>query len=254
MTTLTRKQREIQQREELILDVSRRMLVEEGYGALTMDRIAEMTEYSKGVVYQHFKSKEDLVAAMAIQSMRRRVEWFSRAVQFEGRAREKIQAIGVAEELFVRLHPHHFHSEQIIKMGSLRDRASIERTQGLGIKENECFLHALSVVNLAIQTGDLRLPPSSSPAAMVLALWALNVGCYSLMHVNEELLKQHGIEHPFSSVRRNCHALMDGFGWRPLSSEWNYDATYSKILEQVFPEESVQAGLSNHQTTTGQIQ
>ena len=62
--TVTRKQREIAQREDLILETARKMLLERGYLGLTMDRIAEEIEYSKGTVYQHFSSKEDLISTL----------------------------------------------------------------------------------------------------------------------------------------------------------------------------------------------
>ena len=39
-SSLTRKQREIQARDRLILDVARRIVLEDGYHGLTMDRIA----------------------------------------------------------------------------------------------------------------------------------------------------------------------------------------------------------------------
>ena len=69
MGTLTRKQREIREREQLLLRVARKMLIEQGYSGLSMDQLAEATEYSKGTVYQHFSTKEDLVTALAIESM-----------------------------------------------------------------------------------------------------------------------------------------------------------------------------------------
>ncbi len=64
---MTRKQREIRQREAYLLDVARKMLMEHGFSGLSMDRLAEATEYSKGTVYQHFSTKEDLVAALAVR-------------------------------------------------------------------------------------------------------------------------------------------------------------------------------------------
>ena len=67
METLSRKQREIQEREALILEVAREMLLERGYLGVTMDRIAQAIEYSKGTVYQHFSSKEDVLVALAGQ-------------------------------------------------------------------------------------------------------------------------------------------------------------------------------------------
>ena len=65
MDTLTRKQREIREREQLILDVARDMLLTRAYLGVTMDRIAQEIEYSNGTVYQHFSNKEDVLVASA---------------------------------------------------------------------------------------------------------------------------------------------------------------------------------------------
>jgi AcrR family transcriptional regulator len=50
MTPAARKQRDIQQRQALILDVAQGMLLEGGYLGLNMDRIAEATGYAKGTI------------------------------------------------------------------------------------------------------------------------------------------------------------------------------------------------------------
>jgi AcrR family transcriptional regulator len=244
MSTLSRKQREIQQREQTILDLSRKMLLEQGYAGLTMDELAVASEYSKGVIYQHFKSKEDLVTALAVQSLEQRCSMFDQALTFVGRSRERMMAIGVAEELFVRLHPHHFHSEQIIKMASLRERASTERHNELVNNERQCFKKVLGIVQEGISKKDLVLPKGCEPAEVVLALWAINVGTYTLLHINREIFVENGITGPFLTVRRNCHAVLDGYDWKPLVAEWDYEATYRRILKDCFPEECLQAGLS----------
>mgnify|MGYP001820983313 CR=1 FL=1 len=57
MPALTRKQREILEREELILSAAQKLLHEQGYNHLTMDRVAETVEYSNGTIYNHFASK-----------------------------------------------------------------------------------------------------------------------------------------------------------------------------------------------------
>jgi AcrR family transcriptional regulator len=243
MGTLTRKQREIQQREEMLLDVARKMLVEQGYAGLSMDRIAESTEYSKGVIYQHFSSKEDLVTALAVQSLQWRVEYFGRAASFQGRPREKMLAIGVAEELFVRIHPHHFHSERIIKMASLNERASTARLEDLKVEQNHCFGRVRGIVLSAIECGDLVVPPKLTASDIVMALWSLNMGAYSLMYTDREMLIENGVTAPLNGVRVHCHALLDGYGWKPLAAVWDYEQSYRRILSEVFPEECLQAGL-----------
>ena len=37
--------------------------------------------------------------------------------------------------------------------------------------------------------------------------------------------------------QRNYRVLLDGYGWRPLSGEWDYDATDKRIAEEVFSAE-----------------
>jgi AcrR family transcriptional regulator len=236
MSTLSRKQREIRQREEAILDVARKMLVEAGFAGLNMDRIAEATEYSKGVVYSHFKSKEDLVLALAVQTVRQRVERFQRAAAFQGRARERMLAIGVAEELFVRLHPYHFHSEQIIKMASLHERASAERLAELKREEGNCFGLVGSIVQAAMESGDLQFRPPNQLSDLVYALWGLHFGCYTIQQIEQDFLTSFGITEPYAAVRRNCHLLLDGYGWQPLSTAWDYDQSLRRIHTEIFPD------------------
>ncbi|MCA9258394.1 MAG: helix-turn-helix transcriptional regulator, partial [Planctomycetales bacterium] len=79
MKTLTRKQRELQEREARILEVSREVVVREGYHGLSMDRVAEALEYSKGTIYNHFSCKEDIILALAVQTTEKRTELFERA-------------------------------------------------------------------------------------------------------------------------------------------------------------------------------
>ena len=124
MGTLTRKQREVRQREKALLGIARKMLIEQGYAGLNMDRLAEATEYSKGTIYQHFSSKEDLITALAVESSEQRLALMAKARTFRGRPRERVLALGLADELFVRLHPHYFGSELIIHMADLESRAS----------------------------------------------------------------------------------------------------------------------------------
>ena len=124
MSTLTRKQREIAAREGLILDTAFELLIERGYLGLTMERIAAGVEYSKGTIYQHFPNKEEVVAALSIRSAEQRIEMFQRAATFQGNPRERMTGIGVADDLFVRLYPHHFQLEKILAMHSLREKTT----------------------------------------------------------------------------------------------------------------------------------
>src|SRR5580704_16382536 len=122
--TLTRKQREIQGREGRILEVARSMIVHDGYHGLSMDRIAEALEYSKGTIYQHFSCKEEVLMAVVNEALERRLGLFRRAALFRGRSRERLVAIGVAAELFFQLYPDHFQVEHVIRLSSVQEKTS----------------------------------------------------------------------------------------------------------------------------------
>ena len=124
MNTQSRKQREIQEREERILEVSRPLLIEQGYHGLSMDRVAESLQYSKGTIYNHFGCKEEIIIALAVQTTEKRRGLFERAAAFRGGSRGRIHAIGMAAELFVRLYPDHFKLEHIVRSASVWEKTS----------------------------------------------------------------------------------------------------------------------------------
>jgi AcrR family transcriptional regulator len=243
MGTLTRKQREVHERELMLLDVARKMLVDNGYAGLNMDRLAEATEYSKGTIYQHFSTKEDLVTALALQTMERRTLLFARAATFVGRPRERFLAIGVADELFGRLHPHYYRSEMIIKMADLEERASAERLETLRRLECRCLADVTAIVEDAVAQGDLTLAPGAKPAEIVYGVFTLAIGTQTTLQIFRDVLDDLSIDDPLASSRNNMQALLDGLGWRPLRAEWDYDSTLTRISREVFPNEWQRAGL-----------
>jgi AcrR family transcriptional regulator len=236
MGTTTRKQREIREREQMFLEVARRMLLEHGYAGLSMDRLAEATEYSKGTVYQHFAAKEDLVAALAVQSIELRLELFGRARRFVGRPREQLVALGVADQLFARLRPQYFRSELIVRTANLQDRALPERGEALLAYEKRIAEWLLEIVQRGVAEGDLVLVPPSSAASVAFAIFSMVIGAHTAV-LNPELLRHLEMDPSLVVVQQNMDFLLDGLGWTPLSSEWDYQATVRRVQQEVFPEE-----------------
>ena len=232
---MTRKQREVREREQLLLQIARKMLIEHGYAGLSMDQLAEAAEYSKGTIYQHFESKEDLVTALAIESMERRVELFLRAEQFAGRPRERMLAIGVADELFSRLEIQHYHSEFIIKLANLRDRASTERQQALEKLENSCFGCVVRIVESGIESGDL--PRDTNPRELVYSVFTMALGTHMTSLHFCSMLIEFRIDDPQKVLLQGIHVLLDGSDWRPKRVEWDFAKTYQRIQDEVFSEE-----------------
>lgn len=70
---LTRAQAKEQTRERL-LQAARRVFVERGFHATTLDEVAEEAGHTKGAVYSAFESKADLFLAILEERTRRRAE------------------------------------------------------------------------------------------------------------------------------------------------------------------------------------
>lgn len=244
MGTLTRKQREIRERETALLAIARKMLVEQGYAGLSMDRLAEATEYSKGTIYQHFSTKEDLITALAVESSEQRLALMARARTFQGRPRERIVALALADELFVRLYPHYFRSELVIHMAGLEGRASAGRREAM-TRQDQCVAAWLKeIVQEAVAARDLPEASIATAGNVAFALFSLAIGTHMCVVNFPHVVEQLGVISPQDALKDNAQALLDGLGWRPLRSEWDYTLTHQRVLREVFADESRRAGLA----------
>jgi len=235
--TQQRRERERQEREQRILEVSRPMLVRDGYHGLNMDRIAEALEYSKGTIYNHFSCKEEIILALAIQTMDKRAKMFERGTAFQGTSRERLQAIGFASEMFVKLYPDHFLVEQVIRSSSIWKKTSEERRNLMRMCEFRCMGIVGGIVRDAIASGDLELPDDVNVEELVFGMWSLSFGAFSIIATSDSL-SELGIRDSFDSVRLNISHMLDGYGWKPLSKDHDYLAVIARVQEEVFSDES----------------
>ena len=235
MVTLSRKERERQEREAKILLLARAMLHEVGYLGLSMDRIATQMEYSKGTIYQHFQNKEEIILALANEALEKRLEMFQTAATWSGAkcSRDRVAAIGAAAEKFVEQYPQHFAVEQIVRSASIWEKTSEERRQYMHSCETRCMQIVGGVVRDGLAHGDLQLPPDRSAEDVVFGLWSLNFGAYSIV-TSSDSLEDIGIRDPVAALRQNQNLMLDGYNWRPLSTEQDFDATMDQVKREVF--------------------
>jgi TetR/AcrR family fatty acid metabolism transcriptional regulator len=87
------KEKQRQEREELILQAAEEVLLEHGYYETSIDEIASRVGIAKGTVYLHFPSKEDLVIAIFTRDMRQLFAKVDEIVDAEITPHAKIEAI-----------------------------------------------------------------------------------------------------------------------------------------------------------------
>ena len=236
--TPTRKQRELAEREKLILDTAQTMLHQHGYNHLTMDRIAETVEYSKGTIYNHFASKEDLVCSLCCRCISNLIEIFQRASQFEGNTRERYSAIGIGFSLYHQLHPMDSQNIQTLKNNAVREKVSKEKLAEMESLEQKITKIALSIVQDAIDCGDLNQHHQKHASTIVFGCWSMHYGAL-LLDQSDIPLHEMGFSPVVKMLWYNANIYLDGYQWQPLSETTDSDKLFKKISLALFGEETI---------------
>lgn len=74
VSTIDRRTRRKQHLRQKILDVSREILLSQGFAALTMRRVAEAIDYSPAAIYLHFQSREQIAQELCFAGLKRLYE------------------------------------------------------------------------------------------------------------------------------------------------------------------------------------
>lgn len=234
---ITRKQTQIAERESAILEIAGEILAAGGPTALTMDNVLARVEFSKGTLYNHFTCKEDLMVAFHAQCSTDHIPYFSRGALFRGRARERFTATALGAEIKQRLKPQpskFFITPEILEAASERWREAftnhLQTVMGI----------FYGVVRDGIASGDLH--EKSDPEIIACSAWSLSFGSDELFDSGYIF---RGVQNSkYVEIRGSMiGTLLDGYGWQPLSSDHDYEATRARALREVFPDEAKKLGL-----------
>jgi len=246
MTELTRKQRELKQREQLILSSAQDIWHTHGYNFLTMERLAESVEYSKGTIYNHFSSKEDIVCAVCSQYIRSLIEIFTRAANYPGTTRERYLAVGIGYSLYHQINTEAALNIQTIKSHSIREKISVEKLEEMESLEHQITSITNKIVLEALDCGDL--PESARPYAnnIVFGCWSMHYGAL-LLDKSDIPLDELGFNPVVKMLWENSIRFLDGYGWQPNSEQTDNNALLQKLSNALFADEIVKEALINYE-------
>jgi TetR/AcrR family transcriptional regulator len=176
-STATRQARRKQRTTDAILDAAERLFHERGYGATTIEAIAEAADVAIGSIYARFPGKEGLYLALVERAVEVNEAYVAEALARDATALERVLAVGDAYLRFHRDHPLAFrlvglrdlerasgsHRARIRRRIDRRMRAMVDKLEG-----------ALSV---SVAAGDT---PPSDPQATALFLWGAWNGTIAL--------------------------------------------------------------------------
>lgn len=231
MVTLSRKQREVQEREQQILRLARPILLREGLAALSMDRLAAEMEYAKGTLYNHFPNKEEIVLALAVESMELRRRMMESASLSTDLPRWRLVHVGAACELFASA-TQHFAVEAWIRNATIWDKASTARQQLIRQCESQSMSIVAGVARDAVARGDLQLRDGLSAEELVFGFWSITYGS-QILAASSPSLAALGINNPITTIRHHCFTLLNGFQWQPLVDFDSHVDVMEKEIERL---------------------
>src|ERR1700738_4154649 len=91
--TQSLKEKQRQERENLILQAAEEVLLEKGYYETSMDEIAARVGIAKGTLYLHFARKEDLVFALVEKRLQALSDKIEKIYSEGGTPRARLEAI-----------------------------------------------------------------------------------------------------------------------------------------------------------------
>jgi AcrR family transcriptional regulator len=225
-------------RENFMLEKAREIVNNGGIESLSLPELARVSGYSRPTIYKYFTNMEDLLTALVVASTAKRVAYYEKAVTFEGRAREKIMAI---HSLNFGILNDAFHDWLSLLANKHQTKSKPDRQKMLN-RNNERILeiHA-DIVRKAVREGDLTLAKGMDEYRLVFTLTAATIGGCVMTDsdspvINKWFKKINFMHGTFGQI------ILDGMGWRPLSTEWDYARTLERLYSEVFPELPMKAG------------
>ncbi|WP_018138853.1 MULTISPECIES: TetR/AcrR family transcriptional regulator [unclassified Thioalkalivibrio] len=214
MGTENRKQREREARETLFVEKAHELIRSEGLLALQMSRLAAACEYATGTLYQHFNSKEDLLAAVATRATRQRAELFRCIPRLPLGTRSRMLAMVLADIDFAQANPDYYRLTQFVTTEVVWASTSEARRQEL-LDAAQPISQAINAI-VAEARANKDLPPAQEMGEeeMGLGPWALNTGMQALANA-QGLLDAYDIHRPYEHLIRHTHALLTGWRWEP---------------------------------------
>ena len=230
--TKVRKERQRLERESLILENAARLLARDGFQDLNLDELAASVEYSKGTLYLHFKTKEDLALSVVTLSLKHRADLLERATAFKGATREQARAMGFACCEFAVTHREFFAVELMLQEISFWDRASKARQNRLLAETRRTYDAAHKLVLSAQRCGDL--PALVSAREVTLSLMAITMGSHCIV-TQPQMQELFEIRDPMPMLLAHQDRMLDGWGWKPLSNGNRHVALDRRIYRELFP-------------------
>jgi TetR/AcrR family transcriptional regulator len=183
MSTLSRREREKQDRKNTIIEAAEELFSEKGFRETTMQEISGKAELSKGTIYLYFKSKEELYLSVCTKGVAEFGESLEAAVKGGNDLEGKIKAVYLAYIKHSLEQPAIFRVLRDTFIEHVRDNLSKSTIEEISGIIRNWLEYESGLIQEGIDSG--TIDPDLDPYTFSLSAWRLSTGLIELALLKE---------------------------------------------------------------------
>jgi AcrR family transcriptional regulator len=224
-------------REQEMLECAKGIILDEGEAALTIDKLVKKLPYSKGTVYNHFTSKEDIILALCSAHMEQVASVVTKALAFNGTSREKALAVHVGSLLNSQANPQNFMIGVTVKTAGNTAKASEIRRQQNQQTEVALLSPVFAHFQASVDAGECELPLDMQIEQLLFACWSVDFGIQVLLMGDNDTCSFRSKLDAERELVNSINLIHDGMGWLPLSKHFDWKTSVQRMKEGIFAPE-----------------
>lgn len=183
MNTKLRKEKERENRKQVILDAAETIMQANGLHGLNIDLIAGETQLAKGTIYLYFKSKEEILSMLTIKARNLLILDFQKIERSKESNIGKLKNILKANYLFYKRNPLYYDLVSLYEVNN-----QLTETEEM-LQSNETIMKI--VVGIAAKAkDDGSLNPNINLFILPMSIWGMAVGMMQLIKVRGNNMKE----------------------------------------------------------------
>ncbi len=163
-----RKEREKEQRKEVILNAAQRVFFEKGLQLATVDEIAEYAELSKGTIYLYYNSKEDLYLAVLTRGMQLLQNQFAEKIKSQSSTLKALLDLVHIYFEFFQTHRGYYRMFQFLQTPQFHKQVSEDLHEASVRVSHATWDLVIALIQRGIDEGLLAPDVSAGEAAAIL--------------------------------------------------------------------------------------
>lgn len=215
-----------------ITAIAEGIIAKKGIGGLTLQEAISKSSISRGTFYKLIPSKETLITYLGIKGVNYWIELVRKAMSYDALARERLLVLSASHVLFNKLKPINYQCLFIANSESNKLIVNDELNDILDVRVNDLINYIDSCLKLGISEGNLTIEPEIDSIDFAFFLWAVRYG--ATVTASNYKISNSDLTYKYKLF---ANYSLDSIGWKPLSSELNYERVLTDIFNEFYTKE-----------------